>query len=261
MERKAVELAVVGWVLLVSACADGEDGGADGSSSGPDLGSESGTSTGPVEPPPTSASESASTSITTGDPDESSGGSSPDTDGDEDSGSGSSDTGEPVGDLDCSTYCSIYMDACQDYSEYANAQHCLDHCGQWPIGAVEDTAADSLGCRTYHVTVASSTDPHLHCPHSGPSGEATCVDADAPTCDLYCTRYFSNCTDDLNLWADMDMCLAQCGLWYAGSVADTVGHTIGCRAYYANLAAGDAEANCIHAGPGGGEQCVLASGG
>ena len=45
----------------------------------------------------------------------------------------------------------------------------------------------------------------------------------------------------------MDSCLGQCGLWYQGAVGDTAGHSVGCRAYYANLAAADAEANCADA--------------
>ena len=175
--------------------------------------------------------------------------------GNESSESGS-DSDTPVA-LDCDSYCGLYMDACQDYSEYANMQHCLDHCGQWPVGDAADTAADSLGCRTYHVTVASTTDPNLHCPHSGPSGDLTCIDAEAPTCDLYCTRYFSNCTEEFNLWESMEACLGQCGLWYAGTIEDTTGHTIGCRAYWANLAKADPEVNCTNAGPGGGKQCLL----
>jgi hypothetical protein len=255
MERKAVTFALLG--LMLAACADGEGAGENGSTSGPDLGSESGTSTGPEEPPPTSASESASTTITTTDPDDGSSTTSDDTGGQTNDDMGSSDTGEPPADVTCDNYCSIYMDACQDFSEYANMQHCLDHCAQWPVGAIEDTGVDSLGCRTYHVTVASSTDPNLHCPHSGPSGDHTCVDAEAPTCDLYCTRYFNNCTDDLNLWADMNECLEECHHWYPGAVGDTSGHTIGCRAYYAQAAAGDPDTNCLNAGPGGGEQCVL----
>ncbi|MCA9708619.1 MAG: hypothetical protein KDK70_22410, partial [Myxococcales bacterium] len=162
----------------------------------------------------------------------------PPADDSSDGGMDTSSTGdEPPMELSCEAYCGIYMDACQDFGEYANEQHCLDHCAQWPIGTMADTAGDSLGCRTYHVTVASSTDPQLHCPHAGPSGMHVCVDEGAPDCDLYCTRYFNNCEGDLNLWADMDECMSTCGEWYPGGATDTSGHSIGCRAYYANLAA------------------------
>ncbi|MCX4244509.1 hypothetical protein [Paraliomyxa miuraensis] len=168
-----------------------------------------------------------------------------------------SSSGGPPIELSCESYCEIYSTACPDFSEYANDQHCLDHCGQWPEGAPEDVDGDSLGCRTYHATVAGSTDPDFHCPHAGPSGAAVCVAEDAPTCDLYCTRYFGNCTDDLNLWVDMDECLTECATWYPGTTTDDSGNTIGCRAYYANLAAGDPDTHCPNAGPGGGEACVF----
>jgi hypothetical protein len=254
MERTASRLAFIALASLLSACADGEDNGVDDSTTGPDLGSGSSTSSG--EPPATSASASGSSTMSssTAGPSESSGDTMPET------GDSGSESGEPM-DLDCDAYCSIYMDACQDFSEYANAQHCLDHCAQWPVGEPADTMHDSLGCRTYHVTVASTTDPTLHCPHSGPSGDHTCIAEDAPTCDVYCSRYFTNCTDDLNQWASMDECMTECDLWYPGTTGDTEGHTVGCRAYWANLAKGDPELNCGNAGPGGGDVCVLGLGG
>ncbi len=170
---------------------------------------------------------------------------------------GDSDTDEPPIELDCGTYCAQYEQACQDFSEYANIQHCMDHCNQWPEGTTADVDGDSLGCRTYHVTVAGSVDAQLHCPHSGPSGSLVCVDLEGPTCDLYCTRYFNNCEGDLNLWADMNECMDTCTQWYPGGDTDTGGHSIGCRSYYANLAASDADMHCVNAGPGGGEACVL----
>lgn len=175
--------------------------------------------------------------------------------GGDDMGDGS--TGDEPVEVSCADYCGLYMDACQDFSEYANLQHCMDHCAQWPEGAAGDVDGDSLGCRTYHVTVAGSTDPELHCPHSGPSGMHVCVDLEAPSCDLYCTRYFNNCEGDLNLWESMDSCMETCAGWYPGTATDTSGHSTGCRAYYAQLAAGDAATHCGNAGPGGGQMCVL----
>ena len=41
-------------------------------------------------------------------------------------------------------------------------------------------AGDSLGCRIYHSTVASSIDPSVHCPHAGPNGDGICADDGAP---------------------------------------------------------------------------------
>jgi len=161
------------------------------------------------------------------------------------------------GELTCDEYCSIYEQACGDFNEYDNTQSCLDQCGQWPVGALEDTAGDTLGCRLYHVTVASTVDPDMHCPHSSPNGSGVCVADAAPTCADYCTEYLANCTADLNLYKDEADCLDQCSHWYPGTAADTAGDTVGCRLYHAEVALTDDETHCPHAGPGGADVCVV----
>lgn len=169
-------------------------------------------------------------------------------------------TGEPsTGDpdeLSCENYCAIYEPACKDFDEYDNTEACLSQCAQWPMGLPNDTAGDSLGCRTYHATVASAGDAELHCPHAGPSGAATCVAGDAPTCETYCATYFTNCKDDLNSYVDMADCMGQCGAWYPGTAGMTMGDTIGCRDYHAGVAVGEPATHCPHAGPGGADVCV-----
>jgi len=158
--------------------------------------------------------------------------------------------------LTCESYCEIYATACKDFSEYDNTDACLAQCGQWPPGEVNATAGDSLGCRLYHVTVASTTDPNVHCPHAGPNGAATCVEAGAPTCEAYCNKYFANCKDDLNLYVDEADCAAKCAEWYPGKENDAAGDSVGCRLYHAGAALGDAPLHCPHAGPGGADVCV-----
>jgi hypothetical protein len=184
-------------------------------------------------------------------------------DGDDgDDGDGTTGDGDDTGDdppLECAAYCDTYMSACIDYNAYANMQDCMDQCGQWPVGAADDTETDSLGCRLYHVTVASAAEPDLHCPHAGPNGGGVCIVANAPSCEDYCDTYFDNCTDDLNAYADMDDCMTQCDAWYPGSTRDTAGHTIGCRTYHGGApAVGAPDDHCPHAGPGGGGVCVFA---
>ncbi len=264
--KNCAKLMILGLVLV--GCYDDDERGLAGGTTGGEA-SATEASSGMMFTTGQSTADPTTTIGTTADPsgtgtgstsDDPTGTSSGTIEDESSSGSGSSSgsTGEPI-EQSCDAYCDLYLDACQDYSEYANRQHCLDHCSQWPLGDELDTGHDSLGCRIYHSTVASGTDPNLHCPHSGPSGEATCVSQDAPTCELYCTRYFNNCEGDLNLWESMDSCMGQCALWYKGTVDDIAGHTAGCRSYYANLAAGDAEMHCPNAGPGGGDACVLPS--
>lgn len=236
---------------LALGCASGngnDDDGANDSSGSVGDGSEGGSSSGGA----TSATSatSASTTATTAETLSTTAATA-----ESDSGAMDSSTGEAT--LDCTSYCDVYMTACVDHSEYANTEDCMANCEQWPVGDAADTGADSLGCRLYHATVAGSTDPELHCPHAGPSGAQTCVAAEAPTCDLYCMRYFTNCTGDLNAFMDTDECMAECSTWYPGAETDVSGHTVGCHSYHANAAVSDAETHCPHAGPGGGGICVL----
>jgi len=172
------------------------------------------------------------------------------------SGTDDTSTGEPA-DLSCESYCSIYAATCADFAAYANDADCLANCAQWPLGVENATEGDSLGCRQYHVTVASQTEPDVHCPHSAPNGDGICIDALAPDCATYCSSFEQNCTDDLYTYADNDDCLEQCGTWYAGTAKDTAGHTVGCHTYHSGAAMADPETHCPHAGAGGGGICVL----
>ncbi|MBA3545888.1 MAG: hypothetical protein H0T76_05340 [Nannocystis sp.] len=170
----------------------------------------------------------------------------------------SSTTGEAV-DLSCENYCGLYTTGCADFKEYDNNEACLAQCKQWPPGEANATAGDTLGCRLYHVGVANTSEPAVHCPHAGPNGAATCVEAGAPTCDAYCTQYFASCTADLDLYAgDMAGCMTQCAAWWPGTMGDAGGDSVGCRLYHAGAAMADAATHCPHAGPGGAGVCVVA---
>jgi hypothetical protein len=243
--------AVLWMFTLTTACAAGDDDrGAADSTSAATVGDTGGDSTTGGTTMPTSTTATATTltgGMTSTGPETTEGG---DT-------TNGGDTTTGASELSCDSYCTTYLGGCVDFNEYANEQDCLDNCAQWPVGEASDTANDSLGCRLYHATVASGTDPDVHCPHAGPSGAGMCIEADAPTCDVYCTRYFANCENDLNAFADMDECLDTCNGWYPGTDADVEGHTVGCHSYHANAAAGDPETHCPHAGPGGGGICVL----
>ena len=72
----------------------------------------------------------------------------------------------------CEGYCSIALEACDVYADEAA---CMTECGGFadeePYDA-GDTSGDSLACRLYHLT-AASTQPEPHCGH---------IEADSPTC-------------------------------------------------------------------------------
>ena len=77
---------------------------------------------------------------------------------------------------DCASYCTVYFQNCTgDNDVYAgDADACATACKGWYAGAKEDTAGDTIGCRTYHAGAALG-DPALHCPHASPSGGGVCV--------------------------------------------------------------------------------------
>jgi len=133
-----------------------------------------------------------------------------------------------VADQTCDSFCTIYLDACADYKQFDNQASCIAQCEQWPLG-----------------------------PHAGKNGGGVCIDKGAPDCANYCSVYFGNCKDGLNVYTDNDACLSACGAWYQGSDVDVAGDTIGCRTYHAGAALGDPALHCPHASPGGGGVCTL----
>lgn len=252
-------LTLLGMLALVVGCAEGDDDRDDGAAddttgtigddgSSGDAGMTMTDPTDPTVDPTVTTDPTATTDPTdpTAEPETS---------------SGPEDTGDTTGGEDqaCAEYCTVYLEACVDFTEYANEDDCMANCAQWPLGETTDTEQDSVGCRLYHATVAADTDPEMHCPHAGPSGAGQCVtdDEEVPTCEEYCATFFDNCTGELNVFADEADCMTQCGTWYPGTDADTLGHTVGCHTYHSMAAAGDPEVHCPHAAPGGGGMCVL----
>jgi hypothetical protein len=76
-----------------------------------------------------------------------------------------------------------------------------------------------------------------------------------PTCADYCTAIEGACAAPRDQWSNEATCLAACEAWAVGTVDDTSGNTLGCRAYHAGAAVGDPATHCVHAGPGGAGAC------
>ena len=84
-------------------------------------------------------------------------------------------------------------------------------------------------------------------------------------CQAYCDTIMANCTSttdpDSGLpvgnqqYTNMNNCLNSCKAMPAGTSADTMGNTLGCRTYHAGLAKSDPVTHCPHAGPGGDSVC------
>jgi hypothetical protein len=65
----------------------------------------------------------------------------------------------------------------------------------------------------------------------------------------------NNClAENVKQYKSTESCLSSCAAFLLGSLNDTSGNTLGCRAHYALLAATDTT-QCAAAGPSGGARC------
>jgi hypothetical protein len=73
---------------------------------------------------------------------------------------------------DCESFCTIAVDLCP--AAYASMGMCMGACDGYTPGdySTASTSGDTLACRMYHLT-AASTDPVPHCTHIG-STSPTC---------------------------------------------------------------------------------------
>lgn len=137
----------------------------------------------------------------------------------------------------CENYCATIQASCTDVPQYPSEQACVAYCkdfGKIPVGAAEDMSGNTVGCRTYHATVAVlQNNQALHCPHAGPSGGDVC----GSWCENYCYLAQLNCTGSNQLFADEQTCLDTCAQMPAnGHANDESGDTIQCRIHFLGLA-------------------------
>ena len=179
---------------------------------------------------------------------------------------GAEDGGGVCGDPEpsCAEYCAAITAACTgDNGQYASEAACLDYCGagaQLPLGAVEDVAGNTVGCRTYHAGVAAGGEAMaaIHCAHAGPSGGDVC----GTWCDNYCHLATNNCVGDDAIWASAGQCEVACTeLASGGQPGDTSGDSVQCRIYHlgvagSDVAGGSGAVHCPHGAQNGGGVCV-----
>ncbi len=87
----------------------------------------------------------------------------------------------------CEGFCSLAVAACgKTEAEFKDAKTCMATCKQFPDTtdtmpfSVNDTTGNTISCRLYHVSVAT-TDPKTHCPHiTLKSTPDTCQDPPTP---------------------------------------------------------------------------------
>jgi len=76
-----------------------------------------------------------------------------------------------------------------------------------------------------------------------------------PSCTAYCTKLMANCTGTNAQYSMLTDCMNSCSRFAVGTAGMTTTNTVGCRLYHAELAQTAPATHCVHAGPGGGDQC------
>jgi hypothetical protein len=117
------------------------------------------------------------------------------------------------------------------------------------LGVATTTSGNSLDCRTYHASVASTTPANAiaHCPHVGiAGGYGVCGTAVDGFCDVAQTV----CTGANQAFADLATCKTAAAAFPASGVeGDTAYDTLQCRVYHLGVAsqsAALATAHCPH---------------
>ncbi len=200
------------------------------------------------------------------------------------------------GPVTCAEYCTLVTSTCgpvpdagrSDAIYFDNAGDrgmgaCMTVCAAWStaglVGTRGEASGNTLSCRFYHVTVASSmtgSGRTNHCLHSGllggdgtntgamnPCTTTVTNDAGSSTdvCTAFCSTMQAVCTGTNMQYADLATCQSNCAA-YSRTVPYSVGaagNNLACRAYHLTAAASsaaNATSHCAHASMSGGGVCV-----
>jgi hypothetical protein len=163
----------------------------------------------------------------------------------------------------CAFYCGEVMANCTGANaQYPSMASCLAVCAALPVGTVDDTSGDTLGCRQHYGGAPAMGAPAVNCTNAGPTGGDLNV-PDGGTgvcgsgCQAFCDIVTATCTNLNQQFADTPVCLADCATYATlrsppYSIADTVTNDFGCRMYHLTLAASSpasATTECPHIVP------------
>jgi hypothetical protein len=129
----------------------------------------------------------------------------------------------------CETYCSLMSANCSGTRlQYLTPDVCLAMCPVFDLGALDDDAKPSLGCRQKHAALAAN-DPATHCASAGPLGGNLCGDR----CKNFCAVEIARC----GILAYLEKeCSAACPMFaYDPSLSitsDQENDTLNCRSYH-----------------------------
>lgn len=199
------------WALLslgayTFGCAALTDGGSletpSTGSGGGDAGAAAGGSSGNAQ----SGSSSSGTQHggAGGDPAMSSAGQAGEVNGGADAGAGgaSGAGGAAAQKPDCETYCTAILENClpSQVLQYTSKKQCLAMCKQFPVGTLDDTTGNTLGCRLHYANLAAADS---NCYAAGPLGVGKC----GTNCDGYCSQMTGLCPTEFTTPA---ACQASC---------------------------------------------------
>jgi uncharacterized membrane protein YgcG len=153
--------------------------------------------------------------------------------------------------LTCDAYCDLMATACTgDKLQYVSREACIGLCATFPVGTLDDTLKNTLGCRIRQASALASTGEGS-CTGAGPGGDTFC----GSNCEGFCTEALAACPQDFKtLAACQTACqpLADCGNYFV--VPDVLPdfNTIQCRLYHVTAASIDPTDHCLHVlGEGG----------
>jgi hypothetical protein len=126
-------------------------------------------------------------------------------------------------------------------------------------GAAACAAAGSVlaiaGCNSVLGIGAASLDSDGGAGGGGDAGRSL-------SCAYYCSTVIQNCTQNNAEFEGTEdptaICMSACpgyDVGHSGTIGPSDDDTLGCRIFYAELAANDPATNCRFAGVGGGEKC------
>jgi hypothetical protein len=158
----------------------------------------------------------------------------------------------------CAAYCTLLRKSCS--AQFALLQDCERQCSalrdRGDFDIVTDYSGDTLGCRLVHLSTAT-VDPATHCSHAQILPTEPCVDNPMlpPDCADSCRLEAVACTGENAIYESTTQCLKVCENLSAGTNADHVENTMGCRRWHMYNALLDPPTHCAHTGPGGDGHC------
>jgi hypothetical protein len=161
----------------------------------------------------------------------------------------------------CQLYCDTIQASCpadSQVAQYASHEGCMSTCQSklnWPLGAQEDNASNTVACRLSEAIKANFS-PELYCDSAGPGGNNVCGN----WCQNYCATEQAICSGVNPLFDDFNQCLFACtNIADDGEWGDSYGDTLQCRLGLLVKAAlqpnADVATLCAHAAPQATETC------